>query len=333
MREVAERAGVAISSVSRVLNDHPDVSASMRDRVMAATSALGYQPDLLAQSLRRGSTRTVGFIVRDISNPLFADIVHGAETRLRASRYSLVLTNSDGDPSLDAAHIQLLNRRRVDGLILSLESESHPPTLAALNDLNCPLVLLDREVPAVRASAVVSDHYMGVREGVLDMLRRPESRVAFIGGEAVRASRERLRGYLDAHEAVGRAPDLTLVRTRSYTADFGFEQTRALLRGHRVTGILAGGAQLSLGALEAIREANTGMGTDLDFVAADGIALMQYLNPPVSTVERDAVELGATAATLLVEMLDEGGESRVITLPTKYVRRSSVRSDAELSSG
>jgi len=332
MRQVAERAGVAISSVSRVLNGHPDVSTPMRNRVMDAVGALGYQPDLLAQSLRRGSTRTVGFVVRDISNPLFANIVRGAETRLRSSEYSLVLTNSDGDPNLDADHIQLLTRRRVDGLILSLEAENHPPTLAALGKAPGALVLVDREVPAVRASAVMSNHYLGVRDAVLDMLRAPNSRVAYIGGpEAVRASRERFRGYLDAHEALGRELDLDLVRHGSYSEQVGQDQAAQLLAHHQPTGLLAGGAQLSLGALEAIRRSELRIGSDIDFVAVDGIPLMRVFVPPISTVDRDAIMLGETAAQLLIEMLDDGAPPRVITLPTVYVKRSSVRSASEPS--
>ncbi len=330
MRQVAEHAGVAISSVSRVLNDHPEVSTSMRKRVMAAIGALGCEPDLLAQSLRRGSTRTVGFVVRDISNPLFADIVRGAETRLRAADYSLLLTNSDGDPGLDAEHIRLLTRRRVDGLILSLETENHPPTLAALNDAQGTLVLLDREVPAIRAGSVTANHYFGVREAVLDLLRVPDSRVAYIGGpDAVRASRERLRAYLDAHEALGRRPDPDLMRYGSYTEDFGREQAAQLLADHRPSGFLAGGAQISLGVVSAIRGSGRQIGADVDLVAVDGTPLMRTFEPPINTVDRDAIAFGEAAAELLVEMLEEDAPPRVVTLPTEYVRRSSVRAGVD----
>lgn len=329
MKEVADRAGVAISSVSRVLNDHPDVSDAMRARVLAATRALGYEPDLLAQSLRRGSTKTVGFVVRDISNPLFADIVRGSETVLRSSGYSVILTNSDGDPSLDALHIQLLSRRRVDGLILSLESETHAPTLAALRRATGALVLVDREVAAVGASTVLSNHYMGVRAAVLDMLRVDDSRVAYLGGpEGVRASRERLRGYLDAHEAARRTIlEDELIRSGSYLEDFGYEETVELLKSpRRPTGILAGGAQLSSGALVALHDHGVEIGGELDLVCCDGIPLMRTFTPPLNVVERDAIALGSKAAELLLQMLLDNAPAQVVSLPTRYVRRSSVRS-------
>ena len=148
MREVAEHAGVAMSSVSRVLSGHPDVSPKMRQVVMDAVRDLGYQPDMLAQGLRRGKTFSVGFTVSDIANPVLAEIVTGAEKRLRKAGYSLLLTNSEGDPELDVEHISLLERRRVDGLILSLAEENQPETVAALRQVGVPVVLVDRDVPA-----------------------------------------------------------------------------------------------------------------------------------------------------------------------------------------
>src|SRR5712691_8981281 len=130
--EVAQRAGVAASSVSRVLSGHPNISRDMRRRVLSAANELGYKTDLVAASLRSGSTRTVGFVLRDISNPVFADIVKGAENVFRGAGYSMLLTNSEGRAELDAAHIHLLQQRRVDGLIFSLASDKHRDTISAL---------------------------------------------------------------------------------------------------------------------------------------------------------------------------------------------------------
>src|SRR5580698_9918271 len=101
MKEVAQRAGVAPSSISRVLSGHPNVSDVMRNRVTDAVAALGYEPDHLAQSLRRGATMTVGFVVGDISNPVLSENALGAETRLREAGYSMLLVNSMTDPQLD----------------------------------------------------------------------------------------------------------------------------------------------------------------------------------------------------------------------------------------
>ena len=126
IRDVAARAGVALSSVSRVLSGHPDVSASMRAKVEEAAQALGYEPDLLAQSLRSGATRTIGFIIRDIANPLFAVVARACEQELRRNGYSLILMNSDGSVETESKNFALLRRRRVDGVIASLVAEDSP---------------------------------------------------------------------------------------------------------------------------------------------------------------------------------------------------------------
>src|SRR5579871_4842415 len=156
MREVAEKAGVAMSSVSRVMSGHPDVSPAMRSRVLAAVDELGYEPDMLAQSLRRRETLTVGFVVGDISNPLLAEIVMGFEATLHENGYSMLLTNSLGDPAMEAAHIGLLSQRRVDGLVISVLDETHPETIVRLRELEIPVVVLDRTVPGISVSRVLS---------------------------------------------------------------------------------------------------------------------------------------------------------------------------------
>ncbi len=119
MHDVAARAGVALSSVSRALSDHPDVSKKMRRRVHDAASELGYEPNFLAQSLRTGSTYTIGFLIRDIANPFFAAMANGAEHFLRQRGFVMLLVNSDGDSEVEANHINVLRRRRVDGMILN----------------------------------------------------------------------------------------------------------------------------------------------------------------------------------------------------------------------
>src|SRR5579871_1198712 len=179
MREVAIRAGVAMSSVSRVLSGHPDVSPRMRQVVMAAVAELGYQPDMLAQGLRRGKTFSVGFTVSDISNTVLAQIVTGAEKRLREAGYSLLLTNSEGNPELDVEHISLLERRRVDGLLLSLAEEHHDATVAALRQVTVPTVLIDRDVPyGVNARCAAFDHARGMRDATEYLLQLGHRRFA-----------------------------------------------------------------------------------------------------------------------------------------------------------
>ena len=159
IKEVARRAGVALSSVSRVLNDHPDVSESMRVRVMEAIAELGYEPNLLAASLRRGTSRTVGFIVPDLRNPLFGSIVTAAQDKLSRQGYAAVITTSSSDADRDADMARLLRHRQVDALIVSLADETHSNVIDELRRFEGPIVMLDREAKTLSdASIVATDH-------------------------------------------------------------------------------------------------------------------------------------------------------------------------------
>jgi LacI family transcriptional regulator len=321
--DVARRARVAISSVSRVLNDHPDVSPAMRQRVLAAADELRYKPDIIAKSLRSGMTYSIGFVVRDISNPLFADIAKGAEDTLRRAGYSMILTNSEGDPNLDAEYIVLLRQRRVDALILSLESESHPATLEALRSFPGPLVLLDRDVPSLEASAVLCDHHSGVHEAISHLLDLGHRRVGLLAGPAaIRPTRERLRGYREAHASRQIPLDEQLIHPGSYTKEFGYDETLSLLDlANPPTALLAGGLQLAFGVLLALHHRGMKAGTEIAFVTCDEIDLMRVFTPPISAVTRDAGMMGDRAASLLIDMLTKGAPRRVEHLPTRYIAR------------
>jgi LacI family transcriptional regulator len=328
MREVAERAGVAMSSVSRVLSDHPDVSPRMRALVMTAVEQLGYQPDMIAQGLRRGRTFSVGFALSDIANPVLAQLVTGAEKRLRESGYSLLLTNSEGSPDLDAEHILLLERRRVDGLILSLAEEHHDKTVEALRTVQSPVVLLDRDVPdGIDARSVVFDHSSGMRIATEHLVKLGHRDVALIIGGPDRPARER-RQAVETTLARAGVGATCVVYDGEFSVDRGRRATLEIItRQPRPTAIITGGNMLMQGALLAFRDAGIEVGRDISFVGCDDIALAELHQPQIAVVRRDIAPAGAAAAELLLAELEPKGDDdvppRQIVLPTEFVVRPS----------
>jgi LacI family transcriptional regulator len=322
MREVAEKAGVAMSSVSRVMSGHPDVSPAMRARVLAAVEELGYSPDLLAQSLRRRETLTVGFVVGDISNPLLAEIVMGVESTLHANGYSMVLTSSLGDLDTQAADIALLSQRRVDGLIVSLVDETHRETIARLRELDIPIAMLDRSVPDVTASRVLSNHRAGMREAVFHLLDLGHRNIALINGAGVRPAIERRAGFEEAFSARGLPPSYSIFEG-SLSSDHGSGAMRTILATAAATAVIAGGNQLMLGALRVASDQRVRLGVDLSFVGCDDVAIADLYQPPVAVVRRDNVEMGRTAAELLLGRMRDGAEPMDVELPTEFVARPS----------
>lgn len=318
VREVAERAGVAISSVSRVLSGHPDVSADMRDRVMAVVDELGYQPDILAQGLRRQKTMSVGFAASTISNPVLTEAAVGAESELRRAGYGMLLTDADGQPALDTANIALLERRRVDGILLAHSDEQHPEIVKRLAECHFPLVLIDRDPPpGVRIPSVTFDHRTGMREAAEHLRALGHHRVAMLVGGPRRPVRQRQAGVQDVFEdCESLAGD--------FTPEFGYQGTRQLLERERPpTAVIAGGNTLMHGALRALRDAQVVLGQQLSFVGCDDVAVAEFHNPQIALVRRVPREAGRVSARLLLQILSGHHEPPDVVLPTSFVSAAS----------
>lgn len=331
MRKVAERADVAISSVSRVLSGHPDVSEKMRDRVLAAVSELEYEPDFLAQSLRRGETLSVGFVLGDISNPLLSDIVLGAETELRKAGYSLLLMNSENDPELDVRSIAFFHTRRVDGMLLSTVGESAPELLQALRQIHAPVVLVDREVPAdIGASMVLNDHASGMTAAVRHLIELGHRRIALIGGSRDTVpGREREQALRKAVDEQADPVDVTVL-AGSFSSDHGAAATRTLLDdSDPPTAIVCGSNQLLVGCLRVLNERSINVGHDLSIVTCDEVPASELFHPRIAAITRDPVELGRTAAELLVRRLRDAVEPERVVLPTEFVPTDSCAPPAQ----
>lgn len=327
VRAVAARAGVAPSSVSRVLNRHALVSEELRARVMAAVEELGYQPNPLAQSLRSGSTRTIGCVIRDVANPLFADIAKGAESLLHAAGYSLLVGNTDGNPTRDVEYIELFLRRRVDGLLLSLQKEDNDEMLHALRQADVPLVLLDRDIEGITASAVLCDHFTGIVTAVEHLIQLGHQRIGLIAGHPlIRASRERKRGYDYAHARASLPIMPELVKLAPYAAQAGYTSTLELLDlPEPPTAIISGGIQFTMGSLRALHERSVAIGPELSFISADDIDWLELHAPPISVVRRDHARMGQLGAELLLRALNGDRRPHFEPVGTAYIHRSSVQ--------
>jgi LacI family transcriptional regulator len=301
-----------------VLTGHPDVSALMRNRVLDAVAALGYEPDLLAQSLRRGATMTIGFVVGDISNQLLSQIALGAEVELRAAGYSILLMNSVNDPGLDAAHIRLLRQRRVDGLLLSLADESSGEIIKALQRSEAPYVLVDRDPePLPDASAVLSDHRAGITEAAEHLISLGHRRIALVNGNpGVRPARERataLRRACRSHTGV-----TAIIRSGAFSAEHGEAATKALLSAADVpTAIIAGGNQILTGVLRALRRERYSVPSQISLITCDEAPLAEFIEPAIATISRDPEDMGRQSARLLLDRL-QGRSARTTTLPAVF---------------
>src|SRR3954466_4423957 len=181
--DVAKRARVSVATVSAVLNDSAFVSAGLKSRVELAVTALGYHPNLLARSMAKRRTQTLGMVVPDIANPFFPEVVRGAEDVARAAGYTLLIASSDNDLRKEEVYLRLFLSKRVDGLILTKAPGPLPAELkGAFSAAGAPIVLLARSVAGLTTDLAELDDKGAAYEGVMHLLRLGYRRIGFIGG-------------------------------------------------------------------------------------------------------------------------------------------------------
>lgn len=319
VHDVAREAGASIGSVSRVLNSGTYTSADLVARVTAAVRKLGYQADAKAQSLRWGSSRTVGCLVSDIANPLYASCVAAIETRLAADGYMLLLACNGYDEVRELELLKLFEARGMDGLIVATLGESDGPTLQALRTLRMPAVVLDREFE-LEHDFVLVDHKSGVASAVQYLAGMGHRRIAlFTPGLDLRPGRERVAGYRDAHKALGLKVDERLVRGFSNQIHTSFDEMSQLLQlKDRPTAVIALGNRILSGALRAIHEAGLAIPQDISVVAIGSSNVNEFAFPPSTLVHFDVGAFGKVAAEMLLERLRHPEQPlRKVTLPTQ----------------
>src|SRR5690606_8499 len=200
-------ADVSLGTVSRVLNNNATVRPAVREKVRKAIEQIGYAPDAIAQSMRVGSTHTIGCILRDMTIPLLTDFVRATHDTLASAGFSLLLSNTEGREERERALLVNLASRRVDGVIIGPYSPIAGEFREFLSELKVPVVMLDRD-EAAWLDAVMIDHRDGMYRAVKRLLDMGHRRIALItGGQRLYPARERLRGFREAYDEFGLTPD------------------------------------------------------------------------------------------------------------------------------
>ncbi|MGE0718297.1 MAG: LacI family DNA-binding transcriptional regulator [Alphaproteobacteria bacterium] len=326
IRDVARLAGVSVGTVSRVINAKASVARDVRSDVEKAIAALGYHPNPLAQGMRGRATRTVGCIIRDIAIAGLARFVRAAHDRLAEAGYALILSNSEGRIERERALVGVMAARRADALIIAQSAEDDPAMEASLKAAGIPVVVFDRVRPDW-ADAVLIDHRAGMRQATERLIALGHRRIGLMTGSlSLHPARERVAGYVAAHDAAGVARDPALVRAGSFHPDFGFAQTMGLLASAAPpSAIIAGGIDMLPGVIRAIRARGLSIPGDLSLIAAGASDLAELLQPPVSVELWDYAEVGRAVAELALERIGgtaAAGPRRIVVPATLEVRGS-----------
>lgn len=327
INDVAQRAGVSPVTVSRVLNDAPNVHAATRERVAEAIAELGYVPNVAARSLRSRRTRSIALIVPDITNTFWTTVARGVEDAARGQGYTVLLGNSDENPDKQASYLETVAAQRADGVLIA-PCDSAAARLALLRERGIPTVVLDRRVAGWDVDTVRGDSVSGAYALTAHLLRLGHRRIALITGTAdTSVSQDRLLGYRAALAEAGVAFDAALVRSGNFKQDTAHAETARLLdEGREVSAFFAANNAIALGVIAALRDRRLRIPQDVALVAFDDIAGAAQVFPFLTVAAQPAYEMGATAARLLLGRLLGAAPPQQVVLPCTLIVRYSCGS-------
>lgn len=324
--EVADRAGVSIASVSRVLNGIP-ARKDTEARVRAAVAALGYVPDATGRALKLGSSLQVAFAVDDVGNPVYTEMMQGVEDGMSGSGSRLLVSSTGHDPKDLMALVESLSRGYADGLIIS-PLQRTPELVAALVDAAVPVVVIGDVGASAPLDTVRTDSGRGVVMAHEHLVETGRRRIAFVNGPTDTApGRARLEGYRRASQNAG--ADGPVIEATGFTATAGeqaWSQIRALGARARPDAVIAANDLLALGVMRGAVNSGRRVPRDLAVVGIDDIQFARIFSPSLTSVSLQARERGRLAAQLLLERMAAPGTvpRQMRVEPQLVIRESSA---------
>ncbi len=336
IRDVAKHAGVSPITVSRVINNSDYVSDATRARVEAAIEELGYVPNMLGPSLRFKQTMTLALVLTDITNPFWTTVARGVEDIAQASGYSIILCNTDESQEKQDQYLDMLLRRRIDGIVL-VPAQSAAEPVQTIQKHGVPVVVLDRQIPDLEVDIVRADSENGAYQLTAHLLELGHRQIAMLAGpEMVSTAQDRVSGYQRALEVFGLTADTARIYWGAFTVKSGREMAlRALADRPELTAMFAANNFIAIGALQAIREKGLVVPDDIALVTVDDIPPAFTIDPFLTVARQPALEMGQQAAQLLLDRLnsEQSNGCQHIILPTELIIRASSGSHRKLSKG
>jgi DNA-binding LacI/PurR family transcriptional regulator len=337
IKEVADRAGVAVGTVSHVITGSVPVSDELRRKVLAAIKELDYHPNHIARSLKTSRTRTLGIIVPDMTIPFFPRVIRGAESAARERNYSLIAVNSDDNDARQKELLSLLRSQRVEGILLVIAAAPAPLTqVNGLIGAGIRVVCLDRIPEQLRVDAVSVEDVSAAELGVDHLIAEGHRRIAVVTGPlSLRNERQRLLGYERSLERAGIVREDELIWRGNLRPDDVAAMCGERLRAQapRPDAVFSTNGQTGLGVLRAFRDCGLRTPEDIAFVTFDELTVDDLFMPSITTVVQPAYDIGFRAAEILLQRIEEGaagGEPVAVRLAaTLKVRDSSGRRQAK----
>ncbi|MEX5567291.1 LacI family DNA-binding transcriptional regulator [Pseudomonas syringae] len=335
--DVAREAGVSRATASRALGGYGYAGSEARNRVLDAAKRLGYQPNLLARSMVTGRSKMIGVVVADIENLYFARAIRAITDTARAKGFGVVLATTDEDIDLEREAVRVLLANRVDGLIVSPTSSIEVDHLVAAQDMECPLVLLDRRVPALNADTFAVDNFRAAHQAVSSLISQKHRRIALVSnapshGEQqflISSVRERIDGYRAAlHEAKIQVDPEFIILGGWDTENLARQLGQLCQSPNRPSAFLATDSSVGLVLLKVLRELDLAIPDQVSLICFDDADWTTAVTPSVTVVSQPIRDLAKAATEELVGRMQGKitGAGKETLLPATLIERNSVSS-------
>jgi len=331
LKDIASKAGVSIATVSYVLNEkekEKHIRKEVVEKINKAAKELNYQPNQIARSLRKKTTKTIGMIVADIANPFFSQMARIVENTATAHGYTLIFGSSDEDPHKSEALINSLSNRQVDGFII-VPTEGADEQIKALLRRKMPLVLVDRYFPKISTNRVVLDNYQATYDATMHLIQQNVKNITFVAYTSkLIHMRERIRGYQEAMTVSGLAENVS-VEEINYGPDHEAEMEKCLnkILSKRIIpqGLIFATNALSVSGLFYIRKNCLKIPEDIAFIGFDGGDSFDLFQPPLSYVQQPLEGIGKETFNLLMELLNGSKKTAQIMLNPSLIIRDNKK--------
>lgn len=326
LRDMAERLGVSVATVSRALRGSKEIGAELRQQILQLAEQLNYRPNPFAQSLRKGSPRLIGVVVPNIVTHFHSGVIAGIEGYARRQGYSVICGNSHEQTDDEVMLLNNMASLHVEGIIVSLaENTTDYSHFLKLREMNIPLVFFARTCLPEHFSSVVADGVKAAYEVTQHLIAKGCRRIAFIGGPAhLDMVKRRKHGYLEALRDAHIPIDRRLVRCDRMTLEVSYQQMALLLDGdHRPDGVVAVNNTLIYGAMKAIKDRGLRMPEDIRLIGFTDDENVSFLSPAISAVEDQAHLMGERACELLIRRINGDPTICHDTIPMQLVFRDS----------
>ena len=299
MREVAEKAGVSIATVSHVVNKTRHVNQQTLENVLNTIDKLGYMST--SSSPRKDTSRLIGFIIADIREDFYTEIVKAAETTACENEFSLILCDAEDDEQKELFYIRMLLQQNVQGIILAPINRSSPPSI--LKEADLPVVLIDRCYEEKNYDFIGINNFAAGREATLHLKRRGAKRVGFIGyDDSVYTIQQRILGYLDALALYGEEGDAQVLRLK-YHKVHSTSNIATMVRENNLDGLVCATSHACYETISSLREHHIRIPEDVHIVTFDVNKWFDYLSFPLSVVQQPTTEIGTLAVELVMNKL------------------------------